>query len=145
MLKILVINGPNLNLLGEREKNIYGTLTLEMINVMIQDEFRNNPVHIDFFQSNSEGDLIGRIHESRHEYDGVVINPGAYTHYSLAIMDAIKSVDVPVVEVHLSNIYNREEFRRNSVTAAACIGVISGFGHYGYIMAVNSLIKFIEK
>jgi 3-dehydroquinate dehydratase-2 len=145
MFEILVINGPNLNLLGEREKNIYGTLSLDDINDMIKDEFKNYPLHIDFFQSNCEGDLINKIHKSRHEYAGIVINPGAYSHYSIAIMDAIKSIDIPVVEIHLSNIYNREEYRRNSVTAAACVGVISGFGHFGYIMAVNSLIRLIEK
>lgn len=145
MFKILVINGPNLNLLGEREKNIYGNLTLAHINDLIKDEFKNYPVHIDFFQGNCEGGLINKIHESRHEYGGIVINPGAYSHYSIAIMDAIKSINIPVVEVHLSNIYNREEYRRKSVTAAACVGVISGFGHYGYIMAVNSLIRSIEK
>lgn len=141
MLRILVVNGPNLNLQGVREKEVYGSLTLKEINDLISAAFKNKAVNIDFFQSNIEGEIINRLHESLGRYDGVVINPGAYSHYSLAILDAIRAIDIPVIEVHLSNIFSREAFRQNSVTASACLGVISGLGHYGYIMAVEALLE----
>lgn len=140
-MKILIINGPNLNMLGKREKGIYGNYTLEEINQLIAKEFTGTDVNIDFFQSNEEGKLITEIQLSEEAYDGVIINPGAYSHYSIAILDAIRAIAIPVVEVHLSNIHSREDYRRKTVTGEGCLGIVSGFGYYGYIMAVNALIN----
>jgi len=140
-MKILIINGPNLNMLGKREKGIYGNMTLEEINQLIAKEFTSSDVNIDYFQSNEEGKLITEIQLSEEAYDGVIINPGAYSHYSIAILDAIRSIAIPVIEVHLSNIHSREEYRRKTVTGEGCLGIVSGFGYYGYIMAVNALIN----
>lgn len=137
-MKILIINGANLNMLGKREKTIYGEQTLLELENTIKEEFKE--VEFEFFQSNCEGDIIDKIHNSSI-FDGVIINPGAYTHYSYAISDAIKCVDIPFIEVHISNIHKREEFRQKSVTASSCIGQISGFGFYGYIMAINAIIN----
>ena len=142
-IKILVINGPNLNLLGVREKNIYGSLNLEEMNKKIQEEFKHSNVEIEFFQSNMEGEIITKIGNSIGNFSGIVINPGAYSHYSIGILDAIRGINIPVVEVHLTNIYNREEYRRKSVTAEGCKGIISGFGYYGYIMAIHALLDSI--
>ena len=140
-MKILVINGPNLNMLGKRELHIYGNATLEDLENLIKDTFKDK-IYIEFFQSNHEGDIIDRLHESNDTFDGVVINPGAFTHYSYAIYDAIKSININCVEVHISNIHERqEEFRKKSVTAGACIGQISGFGFYGYILAINAIVN----
>ena len=140
-MKILVINGPNLNMLGKREPHIYGIATLEDLENLIKDTFKDK-IYIEFFQSNHEGDIIDRLHESNDTFDGVVINPGAFTHYSYAIYDAIKSININCVEVHISNIHERqEEFRKKSVTAGACIGQISGFGFYGYILAINAIVN----
>ena len=142
-MKILVINGPNLNMLGKREPHIYGNATLEDLENLIKDTFKDK-IYIEFFQSNHEGDIIDRLHESNDTFDGVVINPGAFTHYSYAIYDAIKSININCVEVHISNIHQRqEEFRKKSVTAGARIGQISGFGFYGYILAINAIINSI--
>ncbi|BDR86925.1 type II 3-dehydroquinate dehydratase [Clostridium tetani] len=143
-LNILIINGPNLNLLGIREKNIYGSTTLEDMNSTIMKNFDEDLVKINFYQSNIEGEIVSKIGDTPKEYNGIVINPAAYSHYSIAILDAIKSINIPVVEVHISNIYKREEYRRKSVTGEGCIGVISGFGYYGYIMAINYLLKNIK-
>ena len=140
-MKILIINGPNLNMLGKREKGIYGNMTLEEINQLIAKEFVGSDVIIDCFQSNEEGKLITEIQLAEDAYDGVIINPGAYSHYSIAILDAIRAIAIPVIEVHLSNIHSREEYRRKTVTGEGCLGIISGFGYYGYIMAVNALIN----
>ena len=139
-MKIIVINGPNLNMLGKREPTIYGNNTLEDLENYIKNEFKEK-VHIEFFQSNYEGAIIDMLHKANDEFDGVVINPGAFTHYSYAIHDAIKSIKTKVVEVHISNIHQREEFRQKSVTASACIGQISGFGFYGYILGINAIIN----
>ena len=140
-MKILVINGPNLNMLGKRELHIYGNATLEDLENLIKDTFKDK-IYIEFFQSNHEGDIIDRLHESNDTFDGVVINPGAFTHYSYAIYDAIKAININCVEVHISNIHERqEEFRKKSVTAGACIGQISGFGFYGYILAINAIVN----
>lgn len=139
-MKILIINGPNLNTLGKRETGIYGTLSLKEINEIIINHFINSSVDIDFFQSNEEGIIISKIQEAEDVYDGIIINPGAYAHYSIAILDAIRATDIPVIEVHLSNIHSREEYRRKTVTGGGCIGIISGFDYYGYIMAVNAFI-----
>lgn len=137
-MKILIINGPNLNMLGTRETNIYGNKTLDDLYQMIEKEFE---CEFEFFQSNHEGEIIDKIHSAQGNFDGVVINPGAYTHYSYAISDAIKCVDLDFVEVHISNIHKREEFRSTSVTAKNCVGQISGLGFYGYILAVNYLLN----
>lgn len=138
-MKILIINGPNLNLLGIREKNIYGSLSYDNLCNYLYNESKKLELEIDIVQSNIEGEIINFIHNAYAQYNGIIINPGAYTHYSIAIYDALKAVEVPAVEVHISNIHAREEFRRKSVTAAACIGQICGFGVYGYVMALNAL------
>lgn len=139
MKKILVINGPNLNLLGEREPAVYGDNSLEKINAKISDSAKSLGFETDFFQSNSEGALIDRLHEARLDCAGVILNAGAYTHYSYAIRDAISAVRIPVIEVHLSNVDSREEFRKTSVIAPVCKGSISGFGEYSYLLALNAL------
>ena len=144
MKKVLVINGPNLNLLGTRERNIYGTETLASIEKLVRDEAQKLNLDIDFRQSNHEGLIIDWIHESRNSFEAIVINPGAYTHYSIAIRDAVKAVEIPTVEIHLSNVHCREEFRSKSVIAPVCIGQISGFGAYSYILglhAVNNILN----
>lgn len=141
-MKIMVVNGPNLNMLGVREKNIYGVETLESIEAMIREEGNLRGHEIEFFQSNSEGEIIDCLHRAYYqEFDGIIINPGAYTHYSYAIHDAIKAIQIKTVEVHLSNIHGREEFRKESVTASACIGQISGFGKTGYLLGMYALEK----
>ena len=141
-VKILIINGPNLNLLGKRDTKIYGSDTLSDINNFIKNRFEKDVLA--FFQSNHEGDLIDEIQQASDKYDAVVINPGAFAHYSYAIRDAIEACSIPVVEIHLSNIREREEFRRVSVTAPVCVGMISGKGKQGYILAVEKAIKFIQ-
>lgn len=143
MKKVLVINGPNLNLLGSREKDIYGTATLGDLEDMVQQEANKIGFSVDFFQSNHEGEIIDRIHKAKEEYLAIILNAGAYTHYSIAIRDAIKAVDMPVIEVHMSNIYNREEFRSKSVISPVCKGQISGFGVGSYILAVHACKFFI--
>ena len=137
-MKFLVINGPNLNFLGKRNPDIYGGETLDQINQYIRDTFRDYT--FEFYQSNHEGSIIDKIQAVSNEFDGVVINPGAYAHYSYAIHDALESCPVPVIEVHLSDIYKREKFRRISVTAPACNEVISGQGKNGYIYAIQKLV-----
>ena len=140
-MKILIINGPNLNMVGIREKNIYGTVNYCSICNYVYAEAEKLGVQIEIKQSNIEGEIINYIQEAYDNFDGIVINPGAYTHYSYAIYDAVKGIDVPTVEVHLSNIHSREEFRRKSVIAPACLGQIAGFGAYGYIMALMALLN----
>lgn len=144
-MRLLIINGPNLNMLGVREKGIYGTKTLGEINEEITNFCGNNGVEADFVQSNSEGAIIDAIHGARDIYDGIVINAGAYTHYSIAIADAIRCIEIPVVEVHLSNVQSREEYRRKSIIAQGCLGVVAGFGDYSYILAVMALINRLKK
>lgn len=139
---ILIINGPNLNLLGKRQPEIYGSLSFEKFLPKLRENFPGEP--IEYYQSNSEGDIIDMIHKIGYDYPdckGIVLNPGAYAHYSYAIADAISSIEKPVIEVHISNIAAREEFRRKSVTAPACKGMISGCGLYGYILAVSYLLS----
>lgn len=139
-MKIKLINGPNLNFLGIREKGIYGTKNFEEVVNYVIEEGKKLGHEIVSFQSNIEGELINEIQDAYlNNYDGIIINPGAYTHYSIALYDALKSIDIPVVEVHLSNVHKREEFRYKSVTAAACIGQITGFGEYGYVMGIHAL------
>jgi 3-dehydroquinate dehydratase II len=138
--KFKLINGPNLDLLGKRERDLYGDLSLNGINALISNEFKDLPVSIDFFQSNEEGKIITEIGNCIDKYDGLIINPGAYSHYSIAILDAIRSINIPVIEVHLTNIFSRENYRKNSVTAEGCLAVISGLGYAGYIFAIKALI-----
>lgn len=141
-MKILVINGPNINMLGVREPEIYGNLTYEKMCDEINKYGKNIDVDLEFYQSNIEGEIINKIQEAfSSKVKGIVINPGAYTHYSIAIMDALKSVDIPAVEVHISNIHKREEFRHISYPAKACIGQICGLGVEGYKLAINYLSK----
>lgn len=138
-MKFLIIHGPNLNLVGFRERNIYGELSYDLINKKIVEEAESLGIDIEIYQSNHEGGIIDKLHESIGKIDGVIINPGAYTHYSYAIFDAIKAIQIPTIEVHLSNIHSREEFRRHSVTAGACIGQICGLGMNGYLLALRAL------
>jgi 3-dehydroquinate dehydratase-2 len=139
-MKLMVINGPNLNFLGIREKSIYGSRSFKEIENYIRESAISLGHDIEMCQSNIEGEIIDFIQRAYYEKcDGIIINPGAFTHYSYAIYDAIKSVNIDTVEVHLSQIYSREEFRQKSVTASACIGQICGFGEYGYVMAMNAL------
>ena len=141
-MKIKIINGPNLNMLGMREPHIYGKETLEDINEEIKAFAQKKNIEVSFFQSNSEGDIIDEIQKSYKENcNGIIINPGAYTHYSYAIRDAVASVPAPVVEVHLSNIYGREDFRSKSVIAPVCRGQISGFGKKVYFLALMSFAE----
>ncbi|HUA07872.1 MAG TPA: type II 3-dehydroquinate dehydratase [Candidatus Acidoferrales bacterium] len=144
-MHLLVIHGPNLNLLGEREPEIYGRATLAELNERITDAARELGATVECVQHNGEGEIIDAIHAARVRCDGIVINPGAYSHYSYAIADAISSVNVPVVEVHLSNIAAREAHRRVSVTAASCVGSVSGFGPESYVLALRALAKKAEK
>ena len=136
-MKILVINGPNINMLGIREKSIYGSLSYLKLIELIEKKSNELKLGVECFQNNIEGEIINKIQSAYGKYDGIIINPAAYTHYSVAILDAIKSVSIPTIEVHLSNIHSREEFRHKSVTASACVGQISGFGSYGYLMALD--------
>ncbi len=141
--RILIVNGPNLNLLGYREPSIYGTDTLESINNYISEEAKLLGIECDFFQSNCEGAIIDEIHRVRLSHKGIIINPAAYTHYSYAIRDAISAVMIPCIEVHLSNVHAREEFRSKSVIAPVCKGQIAGFGKYGYILALKGLSEMM--
>ena len=138
-MKLFVINGPNLNMLGKREPTIYGADTLESINNELKEICVGLGIDVEFFQSNSEGALIDVIHSARDNADGIVLNAGAYTHYSIAIRDAISACEKPCVEVHLSNVHKREEFRHKSVISAVCEGVICGFGKDSYRLAVLAL------
>lgn len=145
MMKILIMNGPNLNLLGEREPGIYGSESLAGINEGLKIEADKLGVELDFYQSNHEGALIDRLHDARGKFDAIVLNAGAYTHYSIAIRDAIAAIKLPVVEVHLSNIHARESFRENSVIAPVCAGQISGFGAYSYTLGLYAAVNKIKK
>ena len=137
-MRIQIINGPNLNLLGVREPEIYGKKGFEEFLHVLRNSYHD--VCIDYYQSNVEGELINKIHEVGFDLDGIVLNAGAYTHYSLALMDAIKSVNTPVIEVHISNVHQREEYRHHRVISSACKGVICGFGLDSYRLAIEALI-----
>lgn len=134
-MKILIVNGPNLNLLGTREPEIYGSTTFVDYFQRLKERFPK--IELDYYQSNVEGEIINKLHEVGFDYDGIVLNGGAYTHTSVAIADAIAAIETSVVEVHISNIYNREDFRRKSLTAANCVGVITGLGLDGYQLAIE--------
>lgn len=137
--KILVIHGPNLNLLGEREPGVYGNTGIEVLNSNIIDRAKEQGLECEIFQSNHEGAIIDRLHSARKDFDGVIINAGAYTHYSYAIRDAISAIKIPCIEVHISNVDARDSFRANSVIAPVCKGSISGFGFGSYYLAVQAL------
>ncbi|MFA7366468.1 MAG: type II 3-dehydroquinate dehydratase [Synergistaceae bacterium] len=143
-MKILVINGPNLNMLGMREPEIYGDETLEDLIDYVIDYCKPRNVEVEFYQSNHEGDIIDAIQEALDKFDGIIINPAAYTHTSIAIPDAIKAVDLPAVEVHLSDINSREEFRKVSFTAPVCIATVAGKGFDSYLDAVEILLAWIN-
>lgn len=138
-MRIQIINGPNLNLLGKREPEIYGKTGFDEYLNSLRNAYPQ--IQVDYYQSNVEGELINKIQEVGFDYDGIILNAGAYTHYSIAIMDAIKGVNTPVVEVHISNVHQREEFRHHSVIACACKGVICGFGLYSYRLALEALVN----
>ena len=144
MNKIIILNGPNLNLLGEREKNQYGNFTLEDIEKICSDYSSKNNIKLSLFQSNIEGDLVNQIQKSRSEQDGLIINAGGYTHTSVAIHDALKILKIPIIELHISNIYNREEFRHKSLISKVATGVICGFGSNGYLMSLNAMNNFLK-
>ena len=144
-MKIAVIQGPNLNMLGIREQHIYGSMSLEQIHEQLKSAAAQNGVELEFFQSNFEGEIVDRIQECLGTVDGIMINPAAYSHTSIAIKDALSAVNMPVVEVHISNIYRREEFRQKSITAGASTGVISGFGPFGYHMGLIALMQIISE
>ena len=146
MKKILVVHGPNLNLLGSRETDIYGKTTLKDINNMLKDEAKSLGVEIEAFQSNHEGEIVQKIQDAKAQGIGaILINPAAYTHTSVAIRDAINAVSIPTVEVHISNIYAREEFRKTSLVSPVAVGVISGFGIQGYIFGLKAAAEIINK
>ena len=136
--KLLVIHGPNLNLLGQRETDIYGSKTLKDINIAIENEAKKHALQIETYQSNNEADIIDKLHEASTLADGVILNAAAFTHTSIAIRDAIAAIKVPVIEVHLSNVHKREEFRKHSTISAVCIGQITGFGEDSYLLAVQA-------
>ncbi|MBE7044197.1 MAG: type II 3-dehydroquinate dehydratase [Ruminococcaceae bacterium] len=141
MKKFLVINGVNLNMLGIREPGIYGNETLETLCTAIEKKAEELGVSVECFQSNFEGEIVEKIHAAYGVMDGIIINPGAFTHYSYAIRDALGSVKIPTIEVHISNIHKREEFRHHSVTAPECIGQICGLGTKGYLLALEALVN----
>lgn len=146
-MKIAVIQGPNLNMLGVREQHIYGPLSLDQIHEQMKGTAQQHNAELEFFQSNLEGEIVDKIQECLGTVDGIVINPAAYTHTSIAIADALSAVNLPTVEVHISNIYKREEFRQKSVTAASSTGIIAGFGPMGYhlgLIAVSQIVNEVK-
>ena len=146
-MEILVINGPNLNMLGKREPEIYGSLTLSEIESFLSSNVDSlgGGVGLSFFQSNSEGEIVTAIQDAYGKFDGIIINPGAYTHTSVAIRDAILSTGMPVVEVHISNIYKREDFRQKSFVSGVSFGVVSGFGAHSYYLGLLGLVEYLRK
>lgn len=141
MKKVLVVHGPNINLVGEREPGIYGRTDFDQINASILALSKNLNLHTTVFQSNSEGELVDKIQWAKNNVDGIIINAAAYTHYSIALRDAIAAICLPCIEVHLSNVYAREEFRHKSVIAAVCVGTIAGFGKQSYLLALQALAE----
>ena len=144
MNKIIILNGPNLNLLGEREKEKYGNITLKDIENNCKEFAKKNDIILSLFQSNIEGEMVDEIQKARNEQHGLIINAGAYTHTSVAIHDALKVLKIPIVELHITNIYNREEFRHKSVISKIATGIICGFGTDGYIMALKAVKTYLK-
>ena len=144
-MKIVVIQGPNLNMLGHREQNIYGPMKLEDIHAQMKAFAEQNKLEIEFFQSNLEGEMVDRIQECIGDADGIIINPAAYTHTSIAIRDAVSAVQLPTLEVHLSNIHQREEFRHKSLIAPVCAGQILGMGPFGYHLAMVGMTQILSE
>ena len=145
MKKIIIINGPNLNLLGNRESSIYGDSSLKDIEKISKIKCKELNIQLFFCQSNNEGELINFIHSAESEYDGLIINPAAFTHTSLALLDALRAISKPKIEIHLSNIYNREEYRKKSITSEGVNGLICGFGFLSYILAIEAINNLIKK
>ena len=143
-MKILILHGPNLNLLGTREPEVYGSMTLDDINNELIELGKELGVEVKNLQSNHEGALVDALHDARRGASGVVFNPGAYTHTSIALRDAISAIDIPVIEVHLSNVYAREEFRHVSMISAVCKGKITGFGWRSYMLGLRALVEMLE-
>jgi len=145
MAKVVVIQGPNLNMLGVREQNIYGPMKLEQIHAQMKEFADKNSVEIEFFQSNLEGEIVDRIQECLGDADGIIINPAAYTHTSIAIRDAISAVSLPTIEVHISNIHRREEFRQKNMIAPVCASSVVGFGPFGYHLAMTGMTQIFSE
>ena len=145
MNKIIILNGPNLNLLGEREKDQYGNLTLKDIENECKIYAEKKNILLSFFQTNIEGELVNQIQNSRKNQDGLIINAGGYTHTSVAIHDALKILKIPIVELHISNVYNREDFRHKSLISKVANGIICGFGADGYLMSLQAVIRLLKK
>ncbi len=143
--KIIVINGPNLNLLGEREKSKYGNTTLNNLKEQCVDYAKKNDLSVNFYQSNIEGEIVEKIQEARNNMDGLIINAGGYTHTSVAIHDALKILKIPIIELHITNIYNREDFRHKSLISGVASGIICGFGINGYFMSIDALKDIFKK
>ncbi|MBA1433102.1 MAG: type II 3-dehydroquinate dehydratase [Epsilonproteobacteria bacterium] len=144
-MKIVVIQGPNLNMLGVREQNIYGPMKLEQIHAQMKEVASQNGVEIEFFQSNLEGELVDKIQECYGEAQGIIINAAAYTHTSIAIRDAISAVSIPTIEVHISNVYRREEFRQKNLIAPVCASSVIGFGPFGYHLAMMGMLQIMNE
>tara|TARA_E500000178_G_scaffold291498_1_gene295406 strand:- start:1241 stop:1675 length:435 start_codon:yes stop_codon:yes gene_type:complete len=144
MNKIIILNGPNLNLLGEREKDQYGNITLKDIENICLVYAKKNKINLSFFQSNIEGELVNQIQSSRNNQQGLIINAGGYTHTSVAIHDALKILKIPIIELHISNIYNREEFRHKSLISKVAKGIICGFGADGYLLSLKAMLNFLK-
>ncbi len=144
MKKIIILNGPNLNLLGEREKDQYGNVTLNDIENECLEYAKKNKILLSFFQTNIEGELVNQIQDSRKEQDGLIINAGGYTHTSVAIHDALKVLKIPIIELHISNVYNREEFRHKSLISKVANGIICGFGAAGYLMSLQAITRLLK-
>ena len=143
MKKIIIINGPNLNLLGKRETDIYGKTTLAEIETLSKNKAKELNILLNFYQSNSESEIIDLIHKAQTDFDGIIINPAAFTHTSVALLDALKAISKPRIEIHLSNIYNREDYRKNSITSTGVDGIICGFGSLSYILAIEALYSLL--
>ena len=145
MKKIIIINGPNLNLLGNREGDIYGNDSLDKIKSDCENKCLEKKLEVEFFQSNNEGEIIDKIHEVNNSYDGLIINPAAFTHSSIAILDSLRAISKPKIEIHLSNIYSREEYRKKSITSEGVDGLICGFGGNSYLLGIEAICKLIYK
>ncbi len=145
MKKIIIVNGPNLNLLGNRESNIYGELSLDEIKSKSKQKCDELNLDLFFFQSNNEGEIINMVQTAQEKYDGLIINPAGFTHTSVALLDSLRALNKPKIEIHLSNIYNREEYRKKSITSEGVNGLICGFGYLSYILAIDAIAKLMKE